>query len=82
MKRSISLILTALLFLSGCSAEPAHGPMPAGSAPVPTYSDSEEAYLSDCIDESLFDGQVLPSATPEGEPIEWTVNPIRSLSAA
>ena len=73
MKRSISLILTALLFLSGCSAEPAHGPMPAGSAPVPTYSDSEEAYLSDCIDESLFDGQVLPSATPEGEPIEWTV---------
>ena len=62
-----------MLFLGGCSSEAAHGPMPAGNAPVPTYSDDEEAYLSDCIDESLFDGQLLPSAAPDGKPIEWTV---------
>ena len=73
MKRTISLILISLLFLCGCSAEAAHGPMPAGNAPVPTYSDNERAYLSDCIDESLFDGQALPSSTPEGTPIEWIV---------
>ena len=73
MKRIFKWSLTLLFLLSGCSAEPAHGPEPSGSAPVPAYSDAEEAFLSDCIDESLFDGQLLPASTPEGSEIRWTV---------
>ena len=73
MKRTILLTAAALVFLSGCTAQPAHGPAPSSEAPVPLAEDNEAAFLSDCIDESLFDGQSLPETTPGDSPVQWTV---------
>ncbi len=73
MNKSAYCLSVAVFLLSACSAQPAHGPLPQETAPVIASSDAEEAFLSDCIDESLFDGQKLPDRTPEGTAIQWKV---------
>ena len=73
MKKLELFAAAAAVILAGCSAKPAHGPEPEYDAPVIDVSDEETAFLSDCIDQSLFDGAELPDSTPQGNPVEWTV---------
>ena len=73
MNKTVFGLTAAVVLISACSVQPARGPIPHEDAPVIPSDDAEEAFLSDCIDESLFDGQALPDSTPEGTAIHWEV---------
>ena len=73
VKRLRILVLLASLLLTGCHAEAAHGKEPGETIEPAPYASDESSFLHSCIDAFLFDGDVLPEKTPEGNVIFWTV---------
>lgn len=69
----MTYVLTALL-LCGCQPLAAHGPIPAETLEIHHYDDGESEYLHSCLDAFLFDGDALPSLTPQGHEVEWKIS--------
>ncbi|MBR3345577.1 MAG: hypothetical protein IKG37_00715, partial [Solobacterium sp.] len=73
MKRTVLLCAGLLFGLCGCRSSAAHGIQPTEPAKQLDLSNLETAYVQECIEAFLFDGDALPSDTPMGTSLEWSV---------
>lgn len=73
MKRTVLLCAGLLFGLCGCRSSAAHGIQPTEPAKQLDLSNLETAYVQECIEAFLFDGDALPAKTPMGTSLEWSV---------